>query len=54
MIRVKMLRCNVVSNDMEVDEIVESDVELDNSEVVDPDDDPQQKVGNIEVGFIDG
>lgn len=37
---------NVTGDDSSNDDIVESDVELDNSEVVEPDNDPPQKVGS--------
>lgn len=33
------------------DEIVESDIELDVTDVVEPDDDPPQKVGGIKLGW---
>ncbi|KAL8457929.1 hypothetical protein ACS0TY_035694 [Phlomoides rotata] len=39
-----MLSCNILSNDTVVEEIVESDVELDNSDLVEPDNDTQQKI----------
>lgn len=37
---------NVTKDDSSNGDIVESDVELDNSEVVEPDNDPPQKVGS--------
>lgn len=37
---------DVSMDDISNDDIVESDVELDNSDVVEPDNDPPQKVGS--------